>query len=175
MRISEEVKLFAVQHLAMFDTPSQVAGAVKAKFGLEMTRQQVAQYDPTHEPKPAAKWCQIFTATREGYLESVASIGGAHRSIRLRRLDRMALGAEEKGNFALATQIYEQMAKEEGGLFTNSRRIGLFGQARGGVLAVPFTVSVEDWSSEAATQQQELPERARAAAERATTRAGAKK
>ena len=45
--LSNEVKAFIVQALACFDTPSQVAAAVREEFGIEVTRQKCEAHDPT--------------------------------------------------------------------------------------------------------------------------------
>lgn len=39
--LNNEIKAFIVQALACFDTPSQVAKAVKQEFDLDVSRQQV--------------------------------------------------------------------------------------------------------------------------------------
>ena len=43
--LNSEVKGFIVQALACFDTPSQVAAAVREEFGIEVTRQQCEAQD----------------------------------------------------------------------------------------------------------------------------------
>ena len=45
--LREPVKVFIVQSLACFETPQQVVEAVKQEYKIEITRQQVALYDPT--------------------------------------------------------------------------------------------------------------------------------
>jgi hypothetical protein len=45
--LKEPVKMFIVQSLACFETPQQVVEAVKQEYKIEITRQQVALYDPT--------------------------------------------------------------------------------------------------------------------------------
>lgn len=45
--LKNEVKAFIVQAIACFDTPSQVAQAVRQEFGIELSRQQCEAYDPT--------------------------------------------------------------------------------------------------------------------------------
>ena len=47
--LKEPVKIFIVQSLACFETPQQVADAVKQNYKIEIERQQVALYDPTKE------------------------------------------------------------------------------------------------------------------------------
>ena len=44
--LTDDVKTFIVQANARFDPPSRVAEAVKAKFGVVVTRAQVERYDP---------------------------------------------------------------------------------------------------------------------------------
>ena len=175
-RLSDDVRRFIVQRLAMFDTPSQVAEAVKAEFGIEVTRQAVRAYDPTarNAKKPARKWAVIFEETRKRFLAQTSAIPIAQRAVRLRRLDRMYMAAESSKNYALAAQLLEQAAKEEGELFTNARRLQHSASFGGGVLAVPMmmndghAVTAEEWSRVAASQQSELRESARAAAAEAT-------
>jgi hypothetical protein len=45
--LKEPVKIFIVQFLACFETSQQVVEAVKQEYKIEITRQQVALYDPT--------------------------------------------------------------------------------------------------------------------------------
>jgi hypothetical protein len=118
-KLTDEQQTVVVQRLAMFDTPSQVADFVREEFGVEITRQSIHYYDPTHGDKPAEKWVQIFNATRTAFLESTADIPIANKSVRLRRIERMALAAEKSRNYALAAQLHEQAAKEVGEVFTN--------------------------------------------------------
>jgi hypothetical protein len=127
-KLSDEMKLFVVQQLAAFDGPLEVAEAVKGKYGVEVTRQAIHYYDPTHEPKPPEKWCQIFKAMRDKYLDDTAEIPARKRSVRIRRLERMALNAEKMRNYQLAGQLYEQIAKEVGELYTNRQKMELTGK-----------------------------------------------
>lgn len=123
--LTEPVKVFVVQALACFDTPSQVVKVVKRDFAVEMSRQQVSMYDPT---KPAGKnlskkLAEVFHATREAFLKDTASIPIAQQAYRLRVLQRTLETAEERGNAALVSQLLEQAAKEAGGAFTNRREL----------------------------------------------------
>lgn len=74
--LKEPIKIFIVQSLACFDTPQQVADAVKQEFGVEILRQQVAAYDPT---KPAGKnlskkLTTLFNKTRADFQKNVYDI-----------------------------------------------------------------------------------------------------
>lgn len=164
-RLSDEHKTFIVQRLAMFDTPQQVADAVKEEYGIEVPRQQVQSYDPTVGIKPAKKWIALFDASREKFLESVSEIPIANRSVRLRRLERMAVSAEQRKNYPLAAQLLEQAAKEVGEAYTNTRNIKHSGGVAGGVLAVPVPLSDDQWAAAAANQQAELLKRPGSASE----------
>lgn len=173
-KLTDAIKTVVVQRLAMFDTPQQVVDFVKEEYGIEVTRQSVQYYDPTVGVKPPAKWCATFKSTRVKFLETQADIPISQRSFRLRRLERMAQKAEDRGNYMLAAALYEQAAKEVGLLYTNSRHLGLSGEVRGGVLAVPVPVSAEEWGIAAVAQQAALSGKAKEAAALATKAAGHK-
>lgn len=123
--LTDDVKMFIVHALACFDTPQQVADAVKAEFGLTVTRQQCQAYDPGKSmgAKLSKKWCEIFDATRKAFLVDQASIPIANQNFRLRALNNLYQNAAARGNVALAAQLLEQAAKESGGAFTNRREM----------------------------------------------------
>lgn len=123
--LNNELKTFIVQALACFDTPTQVAKSVKEEFGIEVSRQQVEQHDPTKRSAHslAKKWIAIFEETRKRFREEAAEIPIANRSYRLRALNRMAEKAEGMKNIALAAQLLEQAAKESGDMYTNKQKI----------------------------------------------------
>lgn len=120
-----EVKAFIVQSLACFDTPSQVVEAVKKEFGLTITRQQVESHDPTKANGKglAQKWVDMFNGTRERFQNEISDIPIANKAYRLRALDRMATKTEGMKNFALASQLIEQAAKEVGDAYTNRQKV----------------------------------------------------
>lgn len=121
--LKDEVKRFIVQALACFDTPSQVAEAVKQEFGLEVGRQRCAAYDPTKYVgrNLSAKWRAVFEDTRARFREETAEIPIANRAYRLRTLGRMAEKAESMKNMALTAQLLEQAAKEVGDVYVNRK------------------------------------------------------
>ena len=121
--LKSEVKSFIVQALACFDTPSQVAEAVKTEFGVVLSRQQVETHDPTKSSGKglALKWQTLFHDTRKRFREETAEIPIANRAYRLRALGRMAEKAENMKNMALTAQLLEQAAKEVGDVYVNRR------------------------------------------------------
>jgi hypothetical protein len=122
--LTDEIKTFIVKGLACYDTPSQVAEAVKATFGVEVSRQQVYVYDPGCSQPPALRWRDLHAATRQALLRELGEIGIAHRAVRLRRLDRLASRCE-RNSVALALKCLEMAAKECGGMYENRRPIVL--------------------------------------------------
>jgi hypothetical protein len=119
--LTEDVKLFIVHALACFDTPSEVAEAVKEEFGITIERMQAQKYDPTKAlgKDLGKKYKAIFEATREKFLTDVGSIPIANQTFRLRSLQKIHDKSIKGGNRVLAAQILEQVAKEVGGNFTN--------------------------------------------------------
>jgi hypothetical protein len=122
-QLSVEVQTFVVQALACFDFPSVVVAAVKAEFGLALTRQRVEAYDPNKQAGKALseRWRVLFEKTRKDFVDDTSSIAISHRAARLRTLQRMAAKAEDMGNMTLAATLLEQAAKEMGNAYTNTR------------------------------------------------------
>jgi hypothetical protein len=121
--LSNEVKAFIVQALACFDSPSQVAEAVRANFGLVVSRQQVETHDPTKRCGKglAKRWVTLFDDTRAGFRDAMVEIPVANRAFRLRALGRMLEEAEERGHIAQALKLLEQAAKECGETYVGRR------------------------------------------------------
>lgn len=122
-KLNEPVKTHIVTALACYETPSDVVESVRERFGIDITRQQAHEYDPTSArgDQVAKKWRALFEATRKAFLEDSLRIPVVNKSVRVRRLQRMADKAERMGNMALAAQLLEQVAKEMGGSYTNRR------------------------------------------------------
>lgn len=89
--LKEPVKIFIVQSLACFETPQQVADAVKQQFKIEIERQQVALYDPTKYAgrNLSKKLKDLFEKTREDFKSNVYDIPLANKAVRLNELQKM--------------------------------------------------------------------------------------
>ncbi len=74
--LKEPVKIFIVQSLACFDTPQQVADAVKQRFGIEIDRRQCEAYDPTKATGKnlSKKLITLFNKTRADFQKNVYDI-----------------------------------------------------------------------------------------------------
>jgi hypothetical protein len=121
--LTDEIRTFIVKSLACFDTPSQVAEAVKAHFDVEISRQHVYAYDPKSSQRVGQRWKELHAATRQAYLREVAEIGIADKTVRLAMLDRMAHHALANNRTTNAAALLEQAAKECGGLYESRRAI----------------------------------------------------
>ncbi len=122
IRLTDEIRAFIVRGLARFDTPSQVAAAVRETFGIEISRQLVYKYDPAGCKPPAQRWIDLHAATRARFLADVDDIGIAQKVVRLRMLDRFAQDAEDNHACHKVAAYLEQAAKECGGFYERRRR-----------------------------------------------------
>lgn len=89
--LKEPVKIFIVQSLACFETPQQVADTVKQDFKIEVSRQQVAAYDPTKYVgrNLSKKLKELFEKTREEFRKNIEDIPIANKAFHLRELQKM--------------------------------------------------------------------------------------
>ena len=122
-KLTKEVQTYIVQQLACFLTPSEVARAVKEEFDLDIDRQLAFHYDPTRNADLPAKWRAIFDSTRAAFIADVGSIAVAHKSYRMRQLDKAVRAAMASKRYGLAAQLLRQAAEESGGVLTNRREL----------------------------------------------------
>lgn len=125
--LTEPQKMFIVQALARFQTPSEVVAGVKEELGLDIPKQQAEAYDPTkHQGRQLSKkWREVFAATRKAYLENVADVPLAHRGYRLQQLQDLydkARKAGKTGNIPLARDILIEAEKIIGDMYSNRQR-----------------------------------------------------
>jgi hypothetical protein len=115
-QLEDRHRRFIVTRLACFESPSQVAEAVRERFGIDVPRQQVYGYDAAAAKgtgrRIAPHWRELFWESRRRYLADVAGIGVANKGFRLRRLDELFRKAEQSGNIRLAAALLEQAARE---------------------------------------------------------------
>jgi len=122
-QLKKEIKLFIVRELAVFNTPSEVAAAVKQEFKVDITRQRCESYDPTKRTGQnlSAELKAEFEATRKQFVESPQNIPVANLTYRLQRMQRIVDDAGK--NSVLVLKALEQAAKDVGGDFTNRKEI----------------------------------------------------
>lgn len=120
-RLKQEHKLFVVQCLACFMTPSEVVEAVRENFGIEIARQSVEGYDPSKAAcrKLDEELKQVFYRIRKKFISDILNVDIAHRVFRLAELSKLYHAAAAKGKDVIAAQFLEQAAKEVGGIYVN--------------------------------------------------------
>ncbi len=140
-------KRFIVVSLAYYETPSQVAAAVKEEFNVVVTRQQVAFFDPTTRQsgnkKPSKEYVDLFTETRATLDAKIDSIPINKQSFRLLAIQRIFRAAEASNNRVLALQALKQAAEEGGGAYTNTRRLE---GTKGAPIVHEHRRSIEDYT-----------------------------
>ena len=123
--LSDKVKAFIVQGLATYQSPTQVSELVKNEFGIEVSRQQVATYDPTKHTGQncAKKWKELFFETRKQYQTDYSHVAIATRTYRLEMLQKMVEKAIKSGNMVLAADLLKQAAEDIGNKYTNQSKV----------------------------------------------------
>jgi hypothetical protein len=141
--LTPEIKTFIVQALACFDSPSQVAAAVRTNFGMMVSRQQVEIHDPTKRCSKglAKRWVTLFEDTRASFRETMVEVPVANRAYRLRALGRMFEEAEARGNITQGLKLLEQAAKECGDMYKAQRTATPEAQLTAAPVAVEFTLA----------------------------------
>lgn len=116
--LKEPVKMFIVQSLACFETPQQVVEAVKQEYNIEITRQQVALYDPTKVAgrNLSKKLKDLFEHSRKAFRENIEDIAIANKAFRLKELQGMY---DDSGrNKRLKQNLLKQAFQETDGRVT---------------------------------------------------------
>lgn len=124
-RLDPSVKMFIVQSLARFESPSKVIEEVRSRFKLEVSPQQMLAYNPSTVAgaRMSAELKALFAETRAKFKADLEEIPAANQAVRVAMLSRAAEKAERSGNVALMAQLLEQAAKEIGGAYTNRREL----------------------------------------------------
>lgn len=125
-RLAASEKAFVVQRLACFDTPTEVAAAVKDEFGIEITPQAVQGYDPTkHAGRHlSAELRRLFENTRKSFLDDLeAHVPEANKAVRVGYLSHAVRAYRARGNYIQMAVMLEKVAKEMGNVHTNRREI----------------------------------------------------
>lgn len=124
IRLTQEQKIFIIQGLARYLTPTQVREAVKAEFEVEPSLSLVCWYDPSKGKKKIdPRLVEIFNETRQAFRKTTAEHAIADIGYRIGRLQRMSEQAERMKNLPLAASLLEQAAKDVGGAFTNKSHV----------------------------------------------------
>lgn len=140
--LTEPQKLYLIERLACFDTPSEIVRAIKQDLDLTVAPQQVCSYDPTTIAgrRLSGELKLVFEETRKRFLNNLSDIPIANQAYRLRRLQQMADDPANRRNHRLVSDLLEQAAKEAGGFYTNKREIS---GPNGGAIPVTLTAAMD--------------------------------
>ncbi len=122
--LKEPVKIFIVQSLACFETPQQVVDLVREEYGIELTRQQVASYDPTKATcrGMSKKLKDLFSSSRKAFQENILDIPIANKAFRLKELQGMY--NDSGRNKRLKQNLLKQALQETDGRTTKVEHTG---------------------------------------------------
>lgn len=139
-------KRFIVMLLASYESPSDVIDAVKEKFSVIVTRQQLQHYDPnTVAGKDLAKTLKDLFETTRTEFEAKEPVPLSKKVARVKRLQNYVDKFENMGNLGKAMEAMAQIAKEEGGMFTNRKEI----TGAGGKPIEIHSKTLDDWKNDA--------------------------
>lgn len=123
-KLTDEQKRFLITALAVYRKPQDICTEFAERFGMTIESKLVDRYNPSSsEYRCGKELTDLFDATRQKFIDEVASHPAAHQAFRILRLGQMAEKAYERNNFALAAKLYEQVAREVGGAFTNEVKV----------------------------------------------------
>lgn len=125
-KLKNEHRAFIVQRVACYDSPKEVAEAVKEEYGIEISPQAVESYDPNKRAgrTMAKSWRELFDTTRKAFLENVSThVPEANKAVRIRMLANSARALKARGNHLGAAEMLERIAKELGNVHTNRREL----------------------------------------------------
>jgi hypothetical protein len=126
-KLNDEQKTYVVKRLAAYDRPAAIAHDLLEVFGVTVSPQAIEHYDPErpagHDLAP--RWREAFAEARKVFLAQTADLTHLEKPMRLRLRGRMAIAAWDEGNYRLANDILDAIAKEAGDVLNGKH--GLFG------------------------------------------------
>jgi hypothetical protein len=119
--LNDEQQIYVVTELARFTTPTQVQGAIKKEWDVEMSLQAIEGYDPTtvQGAKLRPELRTLFYRERALAKKNIDSLGITHVAYRLRELQGVLDRAKSRKNDKMIMDVMQQAAREVGGSFTN--------------------------------------------------------
>ncbi|MGY3822806.1 DUF2280 domain-containing protein [Acinetobacter haemolyticus] len=131
-KLKKAEQLFIVRSIAQFMTPTEVVKAIKERFNIDVSPQQVEAYDPT---KVAGRdlrqeYKDVFEATRDEYLKQpIHNISGANDIVQLKILSDLLFA--KKNNVTMTIKIVDQMQKIMKGFY--EKRVEITGAGGGAI------------------------------------------
>ena len=122
-RLDTNHRLRIISELAGFATPKETAEVMWREFGIRVSPQRIECYDPTKSAgrRLSPHWRDLFFKIREKSRTELANIPEFHRAVRVKYLAESVNCCEERGDYAMAARLLEQIAKEMGGYYERRR------------------------------------------------------
>ena len=105
-KLNGDQKLEVVKMLSEFTPVTQVQYEMERKHGIKLSTTAVNYY------KTADRWMPVFKKYRKQFVDSVDSVPGAHKRVRLERMERMWAKAETEEDIKNAISVTEHQRKE---------------------------------------------------------------
>lgn len=121
-KLNSASRAFIVKQIACFATPKETAELLNEEFGIEITPQGVERYDHTKYAgrKCSKRWRDLYELTRAAFLKHVElHVPEVNKAVRLRGLSQAARQYRISGNYMGMAAMFERIAKEVGGSYTN--------------------------------------------------------
>lgn len=152
-KLRDEHKAFVVVRLACYDSPKEVADALKAEHGIVLTPQGCEAYDPNKRAgqRLGKQWRDLFEKTRADFHANIERyVPEANKTVRVRHLGHAARAYREKGNYISMADMLERIAKEVGNVHSNRREVTGKDGAPLKVLAATSEIDTDDLKQELA-------------------------
>lgn len=115
-------KAFLVAQYAQGRGPTEIGKLFLETFSFPLQISQIAYYNPAYNSGLAPKWQEVFRQFKTDFYTQLDEVPGAHLSVRVSRLWEMAEKRRNKGDLAGAAALYEQIAKDLGGIYEKRTR-----------------------------------------------------
>lgn len=92
--------------IAEFHSAPDIIYEIKRKYDIELSIGTITHY------KKAEKWQSILKKFRKEYTDAVDSVPGAHKRVRMERMEKIWEKAEEKEDIKSAITVTEHQRKE---------------------------------------------------------------
>lgn len=113
-KLTHAQKVEVVMRLGCYDKPAAIAKRLKHDFGIDISWQSIARYDPTRYAGRAVseRWTTLFWDARARIIAGKADVGATHPLARVRWLEQMVHDRMDEGNTAEARALLKQVAEE---------------------------------------------------------------
>jgi hypothetical protein len=118
-----------VKRLATYDWPPAIVRGLKREFGITVRYKLVHHYHPERVDSRtlAQRWRDLFWKTRQAFIDDTADIGAGYKPVRIRWRGEFVQETWDLGQYKIANDILDSIAKETGGASDSRHKRGDFG------------------------------------------------